>query len=126
MALSVLNCFSWRFNKCSRVPFLLIPCYSVLVESYVSGHYSPKAPFTFNFILGSAINFELFIYFQEPLNFPSSELKKFFKVGDHVKVIHGKYEGDTGLILRVLGKTAILFSDLTMHEVRLEEPIRRQ
>ncbi|XP_028399581.1 transcription elongation factor SPT5-like [Dendronephthya gigantea] len=54
---------------------------------------------------------------KEPLNFPSSELKKFFKVGDHVKVIHGKYEGDTGLILRVLGKTAILFSDLTMHEL---------
>ena len=56
--------------------------------------------------------------FKEPLNFPASELKKFFKVGDHVKVIHGKYEGDTGLILRVSGKTAILFSDLTMHEVR--------
>ena len=56
-------------------------------------------------------------WFQEPLNFPASELRKFFKVGDHVKVIHGKYEGDTGLVLRVLGKTAILFSDLTMHEV---------
>ncbi|XP_046859961.1 transcription elongation factor SPT5-like [Xenia sp. Carnegie-2017] len=56
---------------------------------------------------------------KEPLNFPASELRKFFKVGDHVKVIHGKYEGDTGLVLRVLGKTAILFSDLTMHELEV-------
>ena len=61
--------------------------------------------------------FFMFVSFKDPINFPAGELKKFFKVGDHVKVIHGKYEGDTGLILRVSEKTAILFSDLTMHEV---------
>jgi len=45
------------------------------------------------------------------------ELEKHFKMGDHVKVIGGRFEGDTGLIVRV-EDTVVLFSDLTMHEVR--------
>lgn len=55
--------------------------------------------------------------FQNPLEFPANELRKFFKMGDHVKVIRGRYEGDTGLIVRVEEKMIVLFSDLTMHEV---------
>lgn len=39
-------------------------------------------------------------------------------MGDHVKVIGGRYEGDTGLIVRVEDNTVVLFADLTMHEVR--------
>ena len=39
-------------------------------------------------------------------------------MGDHVKVIKGQYEGDTGLIVRVQDNMVVLFSDLTMHEVR--------
>ena len=54
---------------------------------------------------------------QDPLEFPANELQKHFKVGDHVKVIAGRYEGDTGLIIRVEDNAAVLFSDLTMHEV---------
>lgn len=38
-------------------------------------------------------------------------------MGDHVKVIAGRFEGDTGLIVRVEENFVILFSDLTMHEV---------
>ena len=38
-------------------------------------------------------------------------------MGDHVKVLAGRYEGDTGLIVRVEDNMAVLFSDLTMHEV---------
>ena len=38
-------------------------------------------------------------------------------MGDHVKVITGRYEGDTGLIVRVEDTYVVLFSDLTMHEV---------
>ena len=45
------------------------------------------------------------------------ELRKHFNVGDHVKVIAGRHEGETGLIVRVETNLAILFSDLTMHEV---------
>ena len=54
---------------------------------------------------------------QDPLEFPANELRKFFKMGDHVKVIRGRYEGDTGLIVRVEDNIVVLFSDLTMHEV---------
>ena len=54
---------------------------------------------------------------QDPLEFPAHELKKFFKMGDHVKVIAGRYENDTGLIVRVEDNIVVLFSDLTMHEV---------
>ena len=51
------------------------------------------------------------------MEFPAHELKKYFKMGDHVKVLAGRYEGDTGLIVRVEDNMAVLFSDLTMHEV---------
>lgn len=54
------------------------------------------------------------------LEFPAQELRKYFKMGDHVKVIAGRFEGDTGLIVRVEENFVILFSDLTMHEVGLE------
>lgn len=58
------------------------------------------------------------------LEFPAQELRKYFKMGDHVKVIAGRFEGDTGLIVRVEENFVILFSDLTMHEVSagLEKP----
>jgi transcription elongation factor SPT5 len=51
------------------------------------------------------------------LQFPSSQLQKFFKMGDHVKVISGAHEGETGLILRVEENYVVFFSDLTQKEV---------
>jgi transcription elongation factor SPT5 len=45
------------------------------------------------------------------------ELRKYFKAGDHVRVIGGRYEGDTGLIVRVEDNMIIMLSDLTMGEV---------
>jgi transcription elongation factor SPT5 len=47
----------------------------------------------------------------------AGELKKHFKVGEHVKVIGGRNEGETGLIVRVEEQTAIILSDLTVEEV---------
>merc|ERR1719429_484737 len=52
------------------------------------------------------------------LDFQASELKKYFKQGDHARVIGGRYEGDTGLIIRVEENMIVLFSDLTMHELK--------
>ena len=46
-------------------------------------------------------------------------MKKWFRMGDHVKVISGQFEGDTGLIVRVEEHEAVLFSDLTMHELKI-------
>uniref|UniRef100_A0A0B7ANQ2 Transcription elongation factor SPT5 n=1 Tax=Arion vulgaris TaxID=1028688 RepID=A0A0B7ANQ2_9EUPU len=56
---------------------------------------------------------------KDPLEFPYTELRKHFKMGDHVKVIAGRYEGDTGLIVRVEDNLIVLFSDLTMHELKV-------
>lgn len=55
----------------------------------------------------------------DPLEFQASELRKYFRMGDHVKVLAGRYEGDTGLIVRVEENRVVLFSDLTMHELEV-------
>jgi transcription elongation factor SPT5 len=60
---------------------------------------------------------------KDPLEFPANELRKYFKLGDHVKVILGQHEGDTGLIVRVENNVAVLVSDLTLHEVCTVESI---
>lgn len=54
---------------------------------------------------------------KEPIEFMASELRKHFKVGEHVKVIGGRNEGETGLIVRVEDNIAIILSDLTMEEI---------
>jgi transcription elongation factor SPT5 len=56
---------------------------------------------------------------KDPLDFQPLELRKYFTQGDHVRVIQGKYENDTGLIVRVEEHTVYLFSDLTMHELKV-------
>lgn len=53
------------------------------------------------------------------LEFPAHELQKFFQVGDHVKVIEGRHEGDTGLIVRVEDNVVFMVSDLTMDEIKV-------
>ncbi len=55
----------------------------------------------------------------DPIEFQASELRKFFSLGDHVRVIGGRHEGETGLIVRVLDNVVVLYSDLTMHELRV-------
>ncbi|KAL3080017.1 hypothetical protein niasHT_034575 [Heterodera trifolii] len=55
----------------------------------------------------------------EPLTLNASELRKYFKPGDHVRVIAGRYEGDTGLIVRVEDNVVIMLSDLTMGEMKI-------
>ncbi|KAE9538527.1 hypothetical protein AGLY_005626 [Aphis glycines] len=54
-----------------------------------------------------------------PLEFMANELCKFFKQGDHVRVVGGRFEGDTGLIVRVEQNRIVLFSDVTMHELEV-------
>ncbi|KAF2069587.1 hypothetical protein CYY_009091 [Polysphondylium violaceum] len=58
--------------------------------------------------------------FKEILYFKPHELQKYFKVGDHVKAIAGRYEGETGLVLRVEDLTIVLLSDLTMSEIKVK------
>merc|ERR1712048_372667 len=61
----------------------------------------------------------------DPLEFPANELRKHFKEGDHIKVIRGKYSGDTGLVVRVseaeVGKPpmAVIISDVSTDEMQV-------
>ena len=41
-----------------------------------------------------------------------------------MRVIGGRYEGDTGLIVRVEDNMVVLFSDLTMHELKTLPKVR--
>lgn len=56
---------------------------------------------------------------RDMLVFQASELRKYFQMGDHVKVLAGRYEGDTGLVVRVESNRVVLISDLTMHEMEV-------
>lgn len=56
---------------------------------------------------------------KDSLSFRPNELKKYFKTGDHVKVLGGRYEGDTGLVVRVENNRVVVISDLTMHEMEI-------
>lgn len=50
----------------------------------------------------------------------ANELRKYFKVGDHVKAIGGRFEGDTGLVIRVDASNKVhVFSDVANQEVCL-------
>uniref|UniRef100_A0A0A1WN47 Transcription elongation factor SPT5 n=1 Tax=Zeugodacus cucurbitae TaxID=28588 RepID=A0A0A1WN47_ZEUCU len=56
---------------------------------------------------------------KDPLIFKANELRKFFKTGDHARVLAGRYEGETGLIIRVEPMRIVLVSDLTNHELEV-------
>lgn len=56
---------------------------------------------------------------KDALIFKANELRKYFKAGDHAKVLAGRYEGETGLIVRVEPTRVVLVSDLTMHELEV-------
>ena len=54
---------------------------------------------------------------KKPLTLNSFELRKFFRPGDHVRIINGRHKNNTGLIVRVEENLVILLADLTMDEV---------
>lgn len=56
---------------------------------------------------------------KDPLIFKANELRKYFKTGDHARVLAGRYEGETGLVIRVEPTRIVLVSDLTNHELEV-------
>lgn len=54
---------------------------------------------------------------QDPLEFQARELRKYFAMGDHVRVVAGRHEGETGLLVRVEPNLAVVLTDLASHEV---------
>lgn len=51
------------------------------------------------------------------MKFNPSELKKFFKPGDHVRITGGRHENMTGSVVSVNENEVIVLSDLNMDEV---------
>ncbi|XP_010245838.1 PREDICTED: putative transcription elongation factor SPT5 homolog 1 [Nelumbo nucifera] len=47
------------------------------------------------------------------------ELCKYFKPGDHVKVVSGAQEGATGMVVKVEGHVLIIVSDTTKEDIRV-------
>ncbi|KAG0463072.1 hypothetical protein HPP92_021548 [Vanilla planifolia] len=53
------------------------------------------------------------------LAFNEKELCKYFKLGDHVKVISGVQDGATGMVVKVDGHVLIIASDTTKEDIRV-------
>ncbi|XP_024365722.1 putative transcription elongation factor SPT5 homolog 1 [Physcomitrium patens] len=56
---------------------------------------------------------------KETLVFKEKQLQKFFKTGDHVKVIAGNHDGATGMIVKVQNNVITLLSDTTREDLRV-------
>ena len=52
---------------------------------------------------------------------PPRQLRKFFKISDHVKVNNGRHQGETGLVIQVEDKVVHILSDLGMKEIKVGE-----
>ncbi|MCO5547748.1 hypothetical protein L7F22_001199 [Adiantum nelumboides] len=53
------------------------------------------------------------------ITFKDKQLCKFFKTGDHVKVISGKHEGTTGMVVKVEAHILVILSDTTKEDIRV-------
>lgn len=47
---------------------------------------------------------------------PVRELRKRFRQGDHIRVIHGRYQGETGMVVHVAGAVITVLSDASTKE----------
>ena len=97
------------------------PCYSLNVSLY---SIDERSCVFVNFMFIAFFFPCHLLILKDTLEFPAHELRKHFRIGDHVRVIAGRYEGDTGLVVRVEENLAIVFSDLTMHEVRWRDRVQ--
>eukprot|EP00271_Cylindrocystis_brebissonii_P022165 TRINITY_DN8372_c1_g1_i1.p1 TRINITY_DN8372_c1_g1~~TRINITY_DN8372_c1_g1_i1.p1 ORF type:complete len:907 (-),score=231.98 TRINITY_DN8372_c1_g1_i1:513-3233(-) len=56
---------------------------------------------------------------KEPLPVFEKQLRKFFKTGDHVKVIAGMHDGATGLIVKVEEQVVVLLTDTSQEHIKV-------
>lgn len=52
----------------------------------------------------------------EALDIDKDHLRKSFKLGSHVRCVHGRHEGESGLVVKVEGEVATVFGDITKEE----------
>lgn len=56
----------------------------------------------------------------QKMEIPARSVRKRFKAGDHVKVMAGQNQGETGLVVAVTENVVTFISDMTMQEVRID------
>ncbi|CAD5219871.1 unnamed protein product [Bursaphelenchus xylophilus] len=56
---------------------------------------------------------------KQNLKFNASELKKYFKPGDHVRVLGGQHQGLTGTVVKVDENAVVVLSDLNLDEMKV-------
>ena len=59
----------------------------------------------------------------QKVDVPARSVRKRFKVGDHVKVMSGQNQDETGLVVSVVGNVVTFLSDMSMQEVCLILPL---
>lgn len=52
---------------------------------------------------------------------PAHQLQKTFNIGDHVKVISGKFKGETGSVVQIKDRVATLISDIGTREIKVHD-----
>ncbi|KAI8329002.1 hypothetical protein BC941DRAFT_463852 [Chlamydoabsidia padenii] len=57
--------------------------------------------------------------FKKQVSFPPRQIRKQFNEGDHVKVIHGRYKDESGMIVNVKDNIVTILSDATLKEVKV-------
>ncbi len=57
---------------------------------------------------------------KDEIPFKAHELRKYFSVGNHVKVLSGGFEGETGMIVGIEGIKAIVLNDGTKDEMTVK------
>ncbi|KAF8411784.1 hypothetical protein HHK36_004343 [Tetracentron sinense] len=69
--------------------------------------------------IGGTMFKDSFLYKTETLYVNEKNLCKYFKPGDHVKVVSGAHEGATGMVVKVEGFVLIILSDTTKEDIRM-------
>lgn len=57
--------------------------------------------------------------FNKQVSFPPRHIRKLFKEGDHVKVVHGRFKDESGMIVNVKDNIVTILSDATLKEVKV-------
>ena len=52
----------------------------------------------------------------EDIDVDKQTLRKYFKVGSHVRCVHGVHDGESGLVVKVEGQVTTVFSDVKQEE----------
>ncbi|CAF4350494.1 unnamed protein product, partial [Rotaria sp. Silwood2] len=61
--------------------------------------------------------------FKDEILLKANEIRKYFSIGNHVKVLNVRFEGATGMIVGIDGRKAIVLSDGTKDEVKTSKSV---